>query len=70
MMALNGVKHVKKLLKKHRIFVKIEIYKTMNVALNNGKQKINTLFLKVKTAKKKPSISSEYHISEYHVKEF
>ena len=37
MMALNGVKHVKKLLKKHRIFVKIEIYKTMNAALNNGK---------------------------------
>ena len=36
-MALNGVKHVKKLLKKHRIFVKIEIYKTMNAALNNGK---------------------------------
>ena len=37
MMALNGVKHVKKLLKKHRIFVKIEIYKTMNAELNNGK---------------------------------
>ena len=29
----------------------------MNVALNNGKQKINTLFLKVKTAKK----SHQYH---------